>query len=144
MKISKDQARALLRKHNLRVTAPRLAVLGVLADADTPLSHSEVLDRLGETDCDPATIYRNLVKLSDAQVAPIVSRAAGVDRYELIDNETHKNHIHPHFLCSTCGNVSCLPTELSISKEIEERWAASLDGATVEFRGECPECIGGA
>jgi Fur family ferric uptake transcriptional regulator len=63
MGISKDEARSLLRAHSLRVTGPRLAVLQILAEAKKPLAYVEVLHRLGETDWDPATIYRNLVKL---------------------------------------------------------------------------------
>ena len=83
MSITMHEARKLLHESALRATAPRLAVLRVLAEAPGPLSHTEVLDRLGETAWDPSTIYRNLVKLREAGVAPVVSRAEGIDRYAL-------------------------------------------------------------
>lgn len=140
MSIIKDEARKLLRESALRVTAPRLAVLRVLAEAQSPLSYTEVLERLGETDWDPATIYRNLVKLRDAGVAPVVSRAEGIDRYSLARAQGDAHH-HPHFVCEDCGRVACLPEELTASMSMEGPWAVSIQKAMVELRGECPDCL---
>jgi len=140
MPITKDEARSLLREHDLRVTRPRLAVLQVLSEAQNPLSHNEVLHRLGETDWDPATIYRNLVKLRDAGIAPVVSRAAGNDRY-VLSREPGTAHHHPHFVCDDCGAISCLPMDLTARMAMEGPWAASIRQASVQFRGECPDCI---
>ena len=50
MSITKDETRKVLQESGLRATAPRLAVLCLLCASETPLSHSEVLERLGETD----------------------------------------------------------------------------------------------
>ena len=97
MNITKDEARKVLHERGLRATAPRLAVLGVLSAAQNPLSHTEVLARLGPTDWDPATIYRNLVKLRDAGIAPVVSRAGGMDRYALAGPQDAGHHL-PHFV----------------------------------------------
>lgn len=117
-----------------------MAVLQVLAEAEGPISHSEVLKRLGETDWDPATIYRNLVKLRDARLALVVSRAEGVDRYALTASQTD-GHRHPHFVCDDCGQVACLPPELSSSLAMDGRWAASVRKAVVQLNGECPDCL---
>ena len=141
MSITKHEARKLLHERELRATAPRLAVLRVLAEAHGPLSHTEVLDRLGETAWDPSTIYRNLVKLRDAGVASVVSRAEGIDRYALARAQGD-GHRHPHFVCEDCGRVACLPADLLASMSIEGPWAASIKGAAVELRGECPDCLG--
>lgn len=140
MSITKDEARKLLHESALRATGPRLAVLRVLAEAQNPLSHTEVLERLGETDWDPATIYRNLVKLRDAGVAPVVSRAEGIDRYALAEGQGD-GHRHPHFVCEDCGRVACLPVELTASMSIDGPWAASIQKAMVQLRGECPDCL---
>ena len=141
MSITMHEARKLLHESALRATAPRLAVLRLLAEAPGPLSHTEVLDRLGETAWDPSTIYRNLVKLRDAGVASVVSRAEGIDRYALAQTR-EDSHRHPHFVCEDCGRVACLPAELIAPMAIEGPWAASIQGAAVELRGECPECLG--
>lgn len=140
MSITKDAARQLLHERELRATGPRIAVLRVLADAQTPLSHTEVLERLGETDWDPATIYRNLVKLKEAGIAPIVSRVEGIDRYALIQSQGD-GHRHPHFVCEDCGRIACLPAGLTASMAMEGPWAASIRSAMVQLRGECPECL---
>ncbi len=140
MSITKDEARKLLRESALRATAPRLAVIRVLAEAQNPLSHTEVLERLGETDWDPATIYRNLVKLRDAGVAPVVTRAEGINRYALAGAQDD-GHRHPHFFCEDCGRIACLPAQLTASMSIEGPWAASIQKAMVQLRGECPDCL---
>lgn len=140
MSMSKKEARKLLRERGLRATAPRLAVLCVLAEAESPLSHTEVLKRLGETDWDPTTIYRNLVRLRDAGVAPVVSRAKGIDRYALAA-ANDDDHRHPHFVCEDCGRVACLPAQLTASMSMDGPWATSIQNAVVHLSGECPECL---
>lgn len=140
MKLTKEETRLRLHEIGLRVTAPRLAVLGVLAEAERPLSHTEVLERLGETDWDPATIYRNLVKLRDTGVAPVVSRIEGIARYALA-GERNDDHRHPHFLCEDCGRIACLPAEITESMSVDGPWAESIKRAMVQLRGECPDCL---
>ena len=132
--------RELLRAHGLRATAPRLAVLRLLASAEQPLSYTQVLELLGQTDWDPATIYRNLVKLSEAGVATIASRAGGLTRYALTSSRD-EGHCHPHFVCDDCGRVACLPADLTASLSIEGRWSTSVKQAVVHLRGECPDCL---
>lgn len=138
--MNKDKARALLKAHDMRATAPRLAVLMLLAQVDRPLSHSEVLEQLGQTDWDQATVYRNLVKLKQAGVAVVASQAGGIDRYTLSSPEDD-GHRHPHFVCESCGKMACLPTKLTSSMHMDGPWAASVQQAMVQLRGACPECI---
>lgn len=139
MTITKEEAREILHENDLRATAPRMAVLRVLFEAQNPLSHTEMLERLGETDWDPATIYRNLVKLHEAGVASVVSRAGGIDRYALARGPD--DHRHPHFICEDCGRVACLPEDLTAAMSVEGAWATSVQKAMVQLRGECPDCL---
>ncbi len=140
MDITRDKARAILHERGLRATAPRLAVLRVLAESDGPLSCGDVLARLGDTDWDPATVFRNLVKLREAGIAPVVSRAEGIDRYALAP-PGGAVHRHPHFVCEDCGRVACLPVELTASMSVDGPWAQSVEKASVEIRGHCPDCL---
>jgi len=137
MIITNEEARRLLKAHRLRVTAPRVAVLRVLADAGGALSHTDVLDRLGQLRWDQATIYRNLVKLRDAGVANVVTRVNGVDRYALA-GEHDEDHRHPHFICDDCGRVECLPVSFTLS--LDGPWAEVIQEAAVQLSGECPDC----
>lgn len=139
MSEKKEELRNLLASQGLRATAPRLGVLEVLADAERPLSHSEVVNRIGDMDWDPATIYRNLVKLRDADIAPVVSRLDGIDRYAL-KTRPGEVHQHPHFACYICGELTCLPSNLTNLNALEGAWAKAVEQASVQLRGLCPKC----
>lgn len=140
----KNEARRLLQERGLRTTAPRLAVLGVLMQAQSPLSYTEVLERLGETDWNPATIYRNLVKLRDVGLAIVVNRAEGSDRYVLAGTQKDAPN-QPHFFCEDCGRVDYLPSQLTalISSNAmpDDPWATSIQRAKLQLTGQCPECL---
>lgn len=136
--MTKDEARELLKSRKLRTTAPRVAVVMALAEAKTPITYSGMLERLGSKDWDPATIFRNLVKLTESGIASIVDRVDGRDRYTLrTEGETHR---HPHFVCEACGMVACLPATLGEKLAIEGRWADSVRQAVLQLRGACPDC----
>ena len=140
MRITKEEARRRLRAHDLRVTAPRVAVLGILADSKGPVSFTQVLDLLGDSDWDQSTIYRNLVKLREAGLAAVVNRMDGIDRYALA-GYSEDGHGHPHFLCEDCGRVACLKEEVAPTLPIDGRWAESIRSAMVQLRGHCPDCL---
>lgn len=140
MSWNKLKAKEWIKQHGLRVTAPRLAVVMLLStQRETPLSYTEVLEHLGDTDWDPATIYRNLVKLEEMGVTQIAHRANGIARYELA---LHTRHTHPHFVCNDCGIVSCLPKLALPSVHLQEqRWQESLQTADIQIQGNCPDCL---
>ncbi|MEO1170726.1 MAG: transcriptional repressor [Myxococcota bacterium] len=138
MGFTKEDAKQLLHARSLRVTGARIAILCVLGDSHHPLSHREVVDRLGETDWDPSTIYRNLVKLRESGIAPVASRAEGIDRYALDRGDGHR---HPHFFCEDCGRVTCLPRETVNSLGLTGPWAESVAAARIQLRGACPDCL---
>jgi len=135
-----EMARAQLRAHKLRVTTPRVAVLCTLANAEQPLSYTEVVERLRESGYDPATIYRNLVKLKKSGLAAVVSRVDGVNHYTMVVAD-QEDHSHPHFVCDDCGDIACLPAELTASMNLEGPWSTPIQMAQVQLRGECPDCL---
>lgn len=140
---SPDTLRALLQAHGLRITAPRLAVLEALHAADRPLSHAELSERMGEVQLDRVTVYRNLDKLVEAGLARLASRDGGVGRFEAAGSPEHARHAHPHFVCTDCGTVSCLPEQPVPALEADPRWSQSLASATLELKGHCPDCATG-
>jgi Fur family ferric uptake transcriptional regulator len=131
-----------IRDLGLRVTAPRLAVLRVLAAADRPMSHAEVVTVLGDDiGWDRATVYRNLIALVGVNLVRVASHAGGITRYELA-REDGKDCNHPHFVCDDCGLVSCLPgTEIVPPKK--SQWSKAIKAAEVQFVGRCPTCTSG-
>lgn len=135
---SKEELRAQLRSAGLRATAPRVAVLCLLRESDRPLSHGEVVAKIGRDDWDRATLFRNLVKLEETGFARVASRMGGVTRYEF-SHPSDAPHVHPHFACRSCGKVSCLKEATLQLPQVGE-WKAALEDADLQLVGTCPSC----
>ncbi len=100
-------AAALLREYGLKNTAGREALLKTLINAETPLTHKEIADRLAPLNYDPVSIYRSLEAFISAG---IVHRVEDENRTWLfaVCTCTGGNHCHPHFFCRSCGKCECL------------------------------------
>src|SRR5678816_4949411 len=102
-----ETLRTAVREAGLRATPSRIAVLHLLRSAGSPVSHSDVVGKLASQAWDPATIYRNLTDLSDVGLARRTDVGHHVWRYEAIHG--HQAAAHPHFVCTECGSIECLP-----------------------------------
>lgn len=136
--MTREELKRRVRDAGLRATAPRIAVLDLLAGSDRPLSHSEVVEALGGDEWDQATLYRNLVKLTEARLARVASQVGGVARYEAL-GEHDEPHLHPHFACTDCKTVVCLhDAELVVPRD--PGWREALWEAELQLVGRCPRC----
>ncbi len=127
-----------IRAAGLRVTPPRLAVLRLLREQSRPLSHLEVVSKIENDAWNPATLYRNLIKLREVGLARVASQVGSITRYE--SSRPHEEpHIHPHFACKTCRQVSCVH-DLVLSLPQDPAWHQSLQDADLQLVGECPHC----
>ena len=136
---SRDDAKQRIHDAGLRATAPRVAVLRVLATAHKPLSHTEVVEAIGSDDWDQATLYRNLRRFVEVDLARVASKVGGVARYEARGDDDSP-HLHPHFSCRTCGSVECLP-EAKLAGPVNRRWNRSLETSELQLIGDCPDCL---
>lgn len=129
-----------LRKAGLRATASRIAVLRHLRSTPRPLSHAEVVEALTEDTWDRATLYRNLVDLVGAGLAQKVELGDRLWRFSAAVSATHDGALHPHFICTECGTMACLP-EVSMTTP-RKGVPRSLRDKNVEVhvRGRCDEC----
>jgi Fur family transcriptional regulator, ferric uptake regulator len=138
--------RRALKAVGLRVTAARTSVLNVLMDAKSPLSHSEVYERLADQSVDRVTVYRNLTDLVEAGVLHRTDLGDHVWRFELRsvsgDDADDTHGVHPHFLCSDCGAIACLPLS-SVALRAVQGTPRSLRRRDVEIRvrGLCDACV---
>ena len=137
-----------IREAGLRVTETRLAVLEALQHADRPLSHAEVMGLLAEDrDWDRATVFRNLADLAKASLLQRYDLGDHVWRYEVAGApkagspaDSHDN-AHPHFMCTECGDVQCLPgVELRLQGTGEAPQAVRARSVEVQLRGLCDTC----
>lgn len=130
-----DELRATLRKAGLRATPSRIAVLELVRQTGAPMSHGDVADQLASQSWDRATIYRNLTDLAEAKLLVRTDVGDHVWRFE---SATHTGQ-HPHFVCTDCGTVECLP-ELELVVKRRAPRAVKQRKVEVHVRGVCDAC----
>jgi Fur family transcriptional regulator, ferric uptake regulator len=136
---SRDDVKTLLRAAGLRATGARLAVFELLRKAKTPMSHGEVADAVAERGFDRATIYRNLTDLSEAGFAARTDLGDHVWRFTLKGGRG-AHGVHPHFTCTDCGTVECLP-EVDVKVTPRGRAPKAVAKAVeVQLKGRCDDC----
>ena len=104
-----SESHSLLRDAGLRITESRLAVLEHLFGQAAPVSHADLCRSLESAGFDRATLYRNLIDLTQVDLVTRTDLGDHVWRFELKRREGNHVVSHPHFVCSDCGTVSCLP-----------------------------------
>ncbi len=118
-----------------------MAVLQFLERASTPLSHGEISEEMAVLGLDRATVYRNLLDLVEANLATRTDVGDHVWRFELRrGEETHAGE-HPHFLCVSCGVVTCLPEDVvRVTARRGVPRSIAAHHVEVQVKGECDTC----
>ena len=139
---SDSDLRDRLRAAGLRATAARVTVLRALTGRATASSHPELTAALADDGWDRATLYRNLVDLTEAGLLRRVDLGDHVWRYELAVGpaSAHGEAEHPHFLCTECGDVSCLPELVLPVPDGKVPGAVRRGKVTIQLRGRCDRC----
>ncbi len=138
MTISIQESKTLLRQAGLKSTMTRVAVLRQLWSETRPVSHSDLVQSLEHVG-DQATIYRSLVSFVESGLARVASTASGIARYEPIKEGEGSHEVHPHFVCKSCGVVTCLPKS-TVTTTVDPLWRERLQQAQMQFVGQCTEC----
>lgn len=136
-----EDAPALLRAAGLRSTDARVAVLHHLASEAAPVSHADLFRALEKDGFDRATLYRNLIDLAEAGLLTRTDLGDHVWRFELKKREGDHVASHPHFVCSDCGTVSCLP-DVAVRIVRGKRAPKSLatKNVAVQITALCDDC----
>jgi Fur family ferric uptake transcriptional regulator len=138
----KASAEEALRSAGYRASAPRSAVLELIASQECVLSAREIADELraGGREVGVATVYRTLEVLEGMRLLQRLDVGGESARYEpaLPGGEHH----HHHLVCDECGRVT--PFEDAGLERAIDRLAGRLDYAVgdhdVILRGTCPQC----
>lgn len=132
-----------LRTAGLRSTSPRVAVLRELDSATSPRSHADLVEALGEEGYDRVTIYRNLTDLTEAGLVMRADLGDHVWRFELRRGPASAHQgTHPHFTCTDCGTVACLPAEsVRITPARGAPKSVSARSVDIQLRGLCDRCV---
>jgi Fur family transcriptional regulator, ferric uptake regulator len=137
---SVDELRARIRGAGLRSTVARMSVLETVERAGHPLSHGEVAAALVERGIDYATVYRNLTDLTEAGLLARVDLGDRTWRFRPSGPIAHRFD-HPHFICSGCGAVVCLPTDVvALQPGRRSPTALRRQAVAIQLEGLCDEC----
>jgi Fur family transcriptional regulator, ferric uptake regulator len=136
-----DDFRKRIRDAGLRSTGARIGVLRILENASTPMTHGEVSARLAAFGFDHATIYRNLVDMTEAGLLNRTDLGDHSWRFEVKRGEGDHKQKHPHFLCLKCGDVECLPDQaVRVKSTRGTPKALKRRGVIVQLQGRCDAC----
>lgn len=136
---SQEWAREKIRSAGLRATPARIATLRVLHRSKSPLTHSEVSNKLENLEIDKATIFRNLTDLVAKNVLRRSALGDNVWRFEIIKESAHEPDSHPHFICIDCGSVSCME-DVELKRTSTSKSPLFERITEIVLRGHCNEC----
>ncbi len=143
--MNEEKVKDLLREKGLKVTSQRLMVLNILsAHGDEHLTVEEIYDLAKEEspEIGLATIYRTVQVLLELHVNEKVTIDDGVARYELNGEKTRSGHRHHHAICTQCGKVYSLETDLldTLEKQVFESLGFEVTDHEVKLYGLCSAC----
>ena len=138
MHTADEELREAIRAAGLRATRSRVVVLELLRGRTAPTSHTEVAELLEDAGWDRVTLYRNLTDLTSAGLLRRVDLGDHIWRFEPTSHPQH-GELHPHFLCTSCGEVACLPVITVDPAGLPRSFAAGQ--VEVQLRGLCDECF---
>lgn len=128
-----------IRAAGLRATPARVATLRLLREAAAPMTHADVASQLGDSGVDKATAFRNLNDMADAGLLRRAELGDHLYRFEEIRVGEKDHDPHPHFLCTSCGTVTCLD---KVRLTANSQRASEEVGEVTEIllRGQCNKC----
>ena len=143
--MNEEKVKDLLREKGLKVTSQRLMVLNILSThGDEHLTVEEIYDLAKEEspEIGLATIYRTVQVLSDLHVINKVTFDDGFTRYELNGEESASGHRHHHAICTQCGKVYSLETDLldTLEKQVFKSLGFEVTDHEVKLYGLCSAC----
>ena len=141
MEISLDKA-ALLREHDMQVTAQRLAILQAVTDR--PHSTADDIDKVVRAELGAISlqsVYNALEALTDKGLFRRIQPAGSPARFE---NRVGDNH--HHLICRSCGRVVDVDCAVGHAPCLTAADDAGyrIDEAEVIYWGRCPECLAAA
>ena len=140
-----ETVKGLLRKAGLKVTNQRMIVLDIIASHPAEhLTAEEIYDlaKVNSPEIGLATIYRTVQVLLELRVIEKVTFDDGFARYELNGEEAGSGHRHHHAICTQCGKVYSLETDLldTLEKQVFESLGFEVTDHEVKLYGLCSAC----
>lgn len=134
-----EEALAVLRRSNLRITRPRKAILEALLKRGQPATIDDIYRDLEPGLCDLATVYRCLAAFEKLK---LVRRCYFQDGTSLYESDLGPDH-HHHIVCTACQKVEALDFCVveGLERLVRDRGYSNVSHM-LEFFGVCSECSG--
>lgn len=134
---------ARLRERGLRRTKALDLLIREMASRETPVTIAELTQApdLREK-CDPATIYRLLMKLEEHGMV----RQLGLHERAMYFTLVRPGHHHDYLICTGCGSIEEVDMECpvrSLEQKLEKSSGFHHVYHELEFFGICPGCHDG-
>jgi Fur family ferric uptake transcriptional regulator len=133
-----------LKEKGYKLTPQRRAIVDIIIRNEGSHLTTEELYDLVKKECPEiglATVYRTVQLLEELGIICKLELNDGCSRYELIHEE--ENHQHHHLICTNCGTVIEVQTDLldDLEYEIQEKYNFKITNHSVKFYGICSDCI---
>jgi len=140
-----DDVAARLRTVDQRYTQGRRRLVGVLREAEAPLTIQQILG--ADRGLAQSSVYRNLAVLEEVGAVTRIVTHDDFARYELAEDLTEHHH---HLICTSCGDVSDFALAPDVESDLEQalrrvarRSGFAADGHRLDLVGTCGTCRDG-
>ena len=135
-----DSWKSTLHENGYRVTQPRLQVMRILNESETPLTPLDIYQRTLELDSPPgiASVYRTLEMLDNLDLIQQIHQPGGCHAiYPAVEGHKHL------LICTKCGQMRVVEGNESISEyisRIEDQTGYKVDEHWLQLFGNCQGC----
>lgn len=131
---------ARLKQSGERMTAPRRAVLEVLAHHHEHLTADDVAELVAESGIHRATVYRTFDVLTRSGIIAQKQHPGTAVAYHLVTAPAGHEHLHGQ--CRSCGRVTVLPADAfdGIVRSLSSPSGFRLEPEQSAFVGLCVDC----
>ncbi|HUB67722.1 MAG TPA: Fur family transcriptional regulator [Candidatus Methylacidiphilales bacterium] len=133
-------ASAWLRQNKLRATHARVSMIRLLDASATPLTLTEIHEKVRGEGCDFATVFRFITILEQRGLVDKLPWVDGSTRHEIRARDGH--HHHHYLICRTCQKIE--PIDECVVGRFEDRVAKERGYASIshslQLSGVCPKC----
>jgi len=128
-----------MKRHRLRMTPQRLAILKILSESKCHPSVEVIYDTIREDfpTISLATVYKTVSMLKDEGEVLEMGFANASNRYD-----GNKPYPHPHLICTKCHCI--IDPEVDsmdrLGNEIAKKYGYNMISQRIDFYGICPQC----
>jgi Fur family transcriptional regulator, ferric uptake regulator len=129
----------VLKKYNLKKTAPRVAIISILANNDNPISENDIKEEMGDM-YDRVTFYRSVQTLIEVGLIHRIV-ADNITMYAYNHSEGNINIPelnHVHFFCKKCHSMICLEEVKVRDYKMPKDYI--IEDCEVLIKGVCKNC----